>query len=155
MHRLIVLSAFLLMVGCDPTRLYENNRDFKNALWPSKDLAVFDLTIEDPAMKYNVILNVRNSIDFETVRLFTQYQLVDSSSTVLRKRLVEQALFDKKTGEPLGESGVGDIYEHHFVLESNIVFPAKGRYQVKLNHMMRADTLREILSVGVRLEKAQ
>jgi hypothetical protein len=40
------------------------------------------------------------------------------------------------------------------LLESGITFPATGLYQVKLNHMMRYDTLPEIRSIGIRIEKA-
>ena len=152
MFRFSLLGFILLMAGCDSHRVYEKNHDFKDAMWSSADTLTFEITVPDSSLHYNVLLNVRNTIDFETVRLFVQYQLSDSTS-VLRKRLVEQNLFDRVTGKPFGDSGLGNIYSHQFTLESSITFPAPGLYRVKLNHMMRYDTLPEIRSIGVRIEK--
>lgn len=155
MYRLIVLSVFLmLLVSCDSTRVYETNQDFEATLWLSADTATFSFSITDTTSNYNVWLNLRNSIDFETARIFLNYQLMDSASAPIRKRLIEQNLFDKKTGQPFGDSGLGDVYSHQFLIESNINFPSSGLFQVKLNQMMRTDTLGEVLSVGIRVEKA-
>ena len=153
MFRFLLLGFILLMTGCDLLRVYETNHDFNDAMWPSADTITFEIPVPDPTLHYNVLLNVRNTIDFNTVRLFIQYQLSDSAAT-LRKRLIEQNLFDKITGKPFGDSGLGNIYSHQFLLESGITFPATGLYQVKLNHMMRYDTLPEIRSIGIRIEKA-
>ncbi len=156
MFRAAFLSASLLMLGaCDPARVYETNRNFDDAVWRAADTSVFEFSIDDTVATYNVILNVRNTIDFETVRLFLNYSLTDTASVPMRKRLIEQNLFDRKSFAPFGESGLGDIYEHHILLEPNISFPYKGKYVVKLNHQMRTDTLQEILSVGVRVEIAK
>lgn len=152
MFRLLFLFSFLLMTGCDSSRIYETNRDFKGSLWPISDTLTFDIQIPDTTSRYNVLLNVRNTIDFETARLFVQYQLLDSGN-VIRQRLVEQNLFDKRTGKPFGESGLGDIYTHQFLLERGISFSGIRAYQIRVNHMMRPDTLNEIRSVGIRVEK--
>ena len=154
MFRVLILGSILLLMGCDKTRVYETNHDFNDGLWPSSDTLTFDFNIPDSSLRYNVILNVRNTIDFETARFFVQYQLSDSTS-VLRKRLLEHNLFDRKTGEPFGDSGLGNIYSHHFLLEPGITFTSTGNYRVTLNHMMRYDTLPEIRSIGVRVEKAE
>jgi gliding motility-associated lipoprotein GldH len=156
MFRLLPIAFLgLAFAGCDSSRVYENNHDFANAIWSASDTAVFQIPIEDTTHRYNVILNIRNSIDFETVRLFVDYSLITPGNQTIRKRLVEQILFDKKTGEPFGDSGLGNIYEHHVLLEPSITFPVKGIYTVKLNQMMRTDSLSEILSAGIRAEIAQ
>ena len=145
---------FATLVACDPARVYETNTDFDNAMWLAGDTAKFEFAIEDTAATYNVILNVRNSLDFETARLFVNYSLRDSTTTPLRKRLIEQNLFDIRTRAPFGESGLGDIYEHRILIEPKIKFPTKGKYNVKISQMMRTDTLREVLSVGIRVERS-
>ena len=154
MLRLFFLSSLLLVAGCDSSRIFETNRDFEEALWPASDTLKFDISIADTTQRYNVVLKVRNTIDFETARLFIQYQLSDSAKA-LRRRLIEQNLFDRRTGEPFGDSGLGDIYSHHILLESGMSFQKTGTYFIRLNHMMRVDTLSEIRSVGIRVEKVQ
>ena len=146
------LTIVVGLAACDKSRVYETNQDFKNGIWKSTDTLRFDFNIADTSKRYNVILNVRNTIDFETVRLFINYNLADSNK-VLRTRLIEQNLFDRKTGEPFGESGLRNIYTHHFTVEPSIKFSSPGTYQIKLNHMMRVDELAEILSIGIRVEE--
>ncbi len=150
---LVTVSA-LVLTRCDHARIYEANHDFKDNRWALSDTSVFEFSIDDTTAKYNVILNIRNSIDFKTARLFLNYALMDSTTAPLRNRLLEQNLFDKKSGEPFGKSGLGNIYEHHLLLEPNITFLAKGKYHIRLTQMMRTDTLQEILSVGIRVEQA-
>lgn len=142
-----------MLISCDSNRVYEVNTDFAETKWLATDTLLFPFSIADTATRYHVILNVRNSIDFETARLFIDYELVDSTSAPIRRRLIEHALFDKKSGEPFGESGLGDIYEHHILVEPNLAFPYKGKYLIKLNHMMRVDALQEVLSVGIKVER--
>jgi gliding motility-associated lipoprotein GldH len=146
--------SFSVLIGCDAQRVYETNRDFEDTHWPARDTAIFIFSIADTTPRYNIILNLRNSINFETARLFLNYSLTDSTSVPLRSRLIEHNLFDRKTGEPFGESGLGNIYGQKILIEPNIKFSRKGRYVVKLTHMMRVDTLQELLSIGVRVEKA-
>ncbi|PGH39656.1 MAG: hypothetical protein CRN43_07725 [Candidatus Nephrothrix sp. EaCA] len=67
------------------------------------------------------------------------------------KAMKERYLFDAKTGEPLGQSGVGDVFDHQLFLQKMRV--AKGSYQLKIAHKMRSDVLSGILDVGVRVEK--
>ena len=57
-----------------------------------------------------------------------------------------------KTGKPFGTSGLGDIYDHRFELLKDYQFPTRGKYRIKLEQMMRMDTLHGILAVGVRVE---
>ena len=143
-----------ILASCDSSRVFEKNRDFENNSWRAADTTIFEIAVEDTIQRYNLIMNVRNTIDFETARLFVNYSLEQPGGAKMRKRLVEQNLFDRKTGEPFGKSGLGNIYDHQVMLEPAIQFPAKGNYTVRLNHMMRTDSLKEIMSIGIRLEKA-
>lgn len=156
MYRLLfALGVCAALFSCDSQRVYETNKDFDDGQWPQRDTAVFVFTIADTTQAYNVLVNVRNTLDYETARLFLNYTLSDSAGQPMRKRLLENMLFDRKTGEPFGKSGLGDVYQHAFTTEPNIKFPYRGKFEVRLNHMMRVDSLQEVMSVGVRVEKAQ
>jgi gliding motility-associated lipoprotein GldH len=64
-------------------------------------------------------------------------------------------LFDAKTGKPFGKSGIGDLYDHQFLLLQDYQFITAGKYHLELEQFMRQDTLPGILAVGVRVEKAK
>jgi gliding motility-associated lipoprotein GldH len=154
MYRLLfALVVCAVLFSCDSQRVYETNKDFAQGQWPQRDTAKFVFTIADTAVVYNVLVNVRNTLDYETARLFVNYTLMDSAGTVMRKRLLENMLFDRKTGEPFGKSGLGNIYDHQIMVEPRMKFPYAGSYEVRLTHLMRVDSLQEILSVGVRVER--
>lgn len=151
----IVLTFFaLLFSGCDTNRVFEDNKDFTKRAWTVSDTVTFEFTITDPSARYNILYNIRNSLDYPYSRIFVNYTLQDSTRRVLATKLVGNYLFDVKTGEPQGSSGLGDIYDHRFPLLENGQFAA-GKYFAKLQQYMRTDTLQGILAAGIRVEKVQ
>ena len=142
-----------LLSGCDTSRVFEDNKDFNRRAWSVSDTVAFEFSITDP-VPYNLLCNVRNSLDYPYSRIFVNYTLEDSTHNVLATKLVVNYLFDVKTGEPKGNSGLGDIYDHRFsLLENRQLSP--GKYFVRLQQYMRTDTLHGVLAAGVRVEKVQ
>ena len=154
--RLIVLVLVLsvMVVACDSERVYEYDQEFNDRAWNTADSARFEFVVTDARLKYNVLCNVRNSLDYPWSRLFIQYTLQDSMGVQLEKKLLSEYLFEVKTGKPTGNSGLGDLYDHQFPIVKNYTFRHPGKYSVKLEQFMRTDTLRGIYSVGIRVERA-
>lgn len=150
---LIVFLVAVVLMGCDTSRVFEDNKDFARRAWAVADTVVFEFNISDPSQRYNVLYNIRNSLDYPYSRIFVNYTLEDSTHRVLATKLAGNYLFDVKTGEPQGNSGLGDIYDHRFPLFENKEFAA-GKYYVKLQQYMRTDTLQGVLAAGIRVEKA-
>lgn len=146
---LVIVTFF----GCDEQRVYEKNVDFDSRHWLVSDKPVFEFEIEDSLDSYNLYCNVRNSLDYPFARVFVTYYLHDSTGAQIEKQMVSQLLFDEKTGEPFGESGLGDLYDHRLLLKKDYKFPSTGRYSVAFEQFMRKDTLAGILAVGLRVEK--
>jgi gliding motility-associated lipoprotein GldH len=151
--RIIFCLALIaaIAIGCDSNRVYENNVAFKDRSWKIAEPAKFEFQITDTTKKYNLIMDVRNSIDYPFARLFVNYDLKKGSVT-LSKELISVYLFDQKTGKPFGNSGIGDIYDHQFILTKNYSFRKAGNYQAGLQQFMRQDTIPGILAVGLRVE---
>ena len=144
--------ALLLLIACDDTRVYEDHIDQANAFWLADSVARFDFEIIDPTLEYNILVNVRNGLQFPHANIYINYALTDSTDKILAEELRNFELFNSKSGYPLGQ-GSGDIYESQFVLLKNYNFLNSGRYQVALQQYMRYDSLPQIYSVGVRVEK--
>ncbi len=150
---LIILGIWL--TACDNTRVYEQNVSFEDRAWKVTEEPRFEFTVSDTSQRYNLYYNVRNSLDYKWARIFITYHLYDSTGFEMTRKLVKNDLFDEKTGKPFGDSGIGDLYDHQFSLLQNYTFPHKGTYTVKLDQMMRQDTLTGVLAVGIRLERNQ
>lgn len=150
----IILFLMGVLFSCDSERVYEQNINLEERYWRVDQPMVFDFNIEDTSQSYNLYYNVRNSLEYPYARLFVQYTLADSLGTPLDKKLNAQFLFDQKTGKPFGQSGIGDVFDHQFLIIGKQVFKQPGKYQLKIEQYNRQDTLRGILAVGFRLEKS-
>jgi len=155
--RLLVSLAFLMFVltTCDSSRVYEDIHDFKERTWNVTDTPRFEFYIRDPGKKYNLYYNIRNSLEYPYARLFIRYSLQDSTGAELQMKLISEYLFDQKTGQPQGASGLGDIYDHRFPIVNGFEFKHAGKYNLEMEQFMRLDTLPGVISVGVRVETAR
>jgi len=153
MRLVIIFLLVWLLYSCDSSRLFEQNVSLEGRYWPVQEPMIFDFKIEDTSQSYNIYYNVRNSLEYPYARLFIQYSLSDSTGLLLDKKLNAQFLFDQKTGKPFGQSGIGDVFDHQFLLIEKQKFNYPGRYQLKIEQYNRQDTLRGVLAVGARIEK--
>jgi gliding motility-associated lipoprotein GldH len=149
---LIVLGV--MAAACDDTRVYEKYVDFDQRYWVVNEKPEFEFQIADTSRKYTIYSNVRNSVSYPWSRLFVTYYLQDSTGRDIRKNLINEYLFDVRSGKPFGESGLGDIYDHQFLLLKDYRFSQPGKYKVKFEQFMRTDTLQGILAVGLRVERS-
>lgn len=156
MRRLLltVLCAAAALWACDSTRVYEKNQDFTARHWLVSEQPSFEFEVSDVRKPYNLYFNVRNAVSYPDANLYFTYYLTDSTGTMLRKALVSEFLFDRKTGEPFGSSVLGDIYDHQFLLLKDYMFARPGKYTMRYEQFMRRDTLNDILAVGLRVEHA-
>ena len=102
---------------------------------------------------YNILLNVRNGLQFPHSNIYVKYFLVDDQNNQIESELRNFELFHSKTGYPLG-NGAGDIFESQFLLLKNYSFADTGTYLMNVQQYMRYDSLPEIYSVGIRVEKS-
>ncbi|MFC6998506.1 gliding motility lipoprotein GldH [Rufibacter roseus] len=143
-----------LLTSCDANRVYEENQDIKESLWPIDLAPSFTFEIADTTAQYNVYFNVRNALQYPFYNLYLRHYLIGPDGKQISSALHEMLLMDPKTGEPRG-SGAGDLFDHRFRALKNIRFERSGTYKLILNQYMRQDPLPGIMSIGVRVEKVQ
>jgi gliding motility-associated lipoprotein GldH len=149
---LLTFFILFLLTSCDPNRIYEDNIEFKDRTWKITEPAQLEFDIADTTKRCNLYLDVRNSLDYPYSRLFVNYNLIDPTGAEVSKKMIAEYLFDQKTGEPNGKSGLGDIYDHQFLFLEKYHFQKLGKYKVKFEQFMRQDTLQGVLAVGLRVE---
>lgn len=154
MRFFLIIMLIGLVIGCADNRVYEEYVDFENHYWLVKETPEFEFIISDANVKYNLYGSLRNSVSYPWSRIFMTYYLQDSIGSIVHKSLVADYLFDAKSGEPLGTSGLGDIYDHQLLLLKDYKFNASGKYKIKFEQFMRTDTLQGILAVGLRVDQA-
>ena len=153
MRLIFSLLVIVALVSCDDQRIYEKNADLKDKMWLADSTLDFTFKVPDLKEKYNLYLNLRNTVSYPYENIYITYYLKDTLNNEIKKQLVNYNLFDPKTGKPFG-SGLGDVFDHQFLLLENFKFERPGPYVFEIQQYMRMDTLPEILSGGLRVEKA-
>jgi gliding motility-associated lipoprotein GldH len=153
--RLTCVLSFVVLTflsSCDSNRVYEDNVEFKDRTWKIASPVQLEFDIADTTKRYNLYIDIRNSLDYPYSRLFVNYSLMNSAGEELSKKMISEYLFEQKTGKPTGSSGLGDVYDHQFIFLEKQTFAKAGKYKVKFEQFMREDTLQGILAVGLRVE---
>ena len=146
------ILAILVLSGCDSSRLYEENHDFENMVWTASDIRSFSFEITDSETGYNIYFNIRNTLNYPHYNLYISYQLKDSLNQSIKEGLENVNLFDPKSGDPYGQSSIGNIFDHQFLLLEDYKFDYPGMKSLSLQQYMRYDSLPEIVSTGIRVE---
>ena len=147
------LVFFLLILGtlaaCDSSKVFEENYDFDNRTWHLDTIPSFEFNIDNTSPK-SIFINLRNTISYGYQNIYLTYYLHNESGETLESELINIQVFDEKTGKPFGSGS--SVYEHKVPLLTNYQFPGSGSYTIKVAQYMRELDLREIASVGVRVE---
>ncbi len=151
MRIIVFLAIMMLLNGCDDSRVYEKNYDFAERYWLVSEKPSFEFTVAGN-QSYTLYCNLRSSVAYPYSRVFINYKLKDSIGSELAKEMVTTFLFDEKTGEPIGSSGLGDIYDQQLLLLKGFNVKQAGTYSVEFEQFMRTDTLQGVLAVGLRVE---
>jgi len=149
-----VVCLALLLTNCDSNAVYKAYEDIDGGKWYVKNAPSFTFEITDASVPYNIYYNLRNSLSYGYYNLYVTRYLRDATGKEIESRLDELLLMDAKTGKPNGE-GIGDLYDHKFLMKRNYRFPRQGKYTMQLRQYMRQDPLLHIESVGITVEKAQ
>ncbi|MBD2701106.1 gliding motility lipoprotein GldH [Spirosoma sp. BT702] len=147
------LMLLALVTSCDTNAVYKEYTDIDEGKWFIKNAPSFTFQIDDATVPYNIYYNLRNSLSYGYYNLYLTRYLRDESGKEMESRLDELILMDPKTGKPNGD-GLGDLFDHKFLMKRNYRFPKPGKYTMQIRQYMRQDPLLNILSVGITVEKA-
>lgn len=151
---LLMAVLTVIFYSCDENRIYETNHDLNEKEWNEDSVLSFSFKVTDIEKGYNFYYNIRNTRAFPFHNLYLKYSLEDSLGNVLSSDLHNINLFDPKTGKPFGD-GLGDIFDHQIMSIENFNFDKPSTYYFKVQQYMRMKQLPEIMSVGLRVEKAK
>lgn len=150
-YRLFLFLIPVLLVSCDPNRVYEFNYELEDDTWSREDTLIFDFRITDTATYHNLYINVRNTAEYPYSNLYL-FLTIKAPNGKFSVDTVECVLADKK-GKWLGNGSV-TLFDNQILYKKNIRFPVKGIYRIKYEQAMRTAELKFIRNIGFRLEKA-
>jgi len=147
----VLLITSCVLNSCTTSDLYEKTVAIPDHEWKSNYKPEFIFTIKDTTALYQAYLIIRHTEKYNYKNIWLNYY-VQPPGDSLRKESREFQLATNEKGW-LG-TGMDDIYEHRIKLNPYADTVRKaGTYKFILENIMREDPLKEVLNVGIRIEK--
>lgn len=150
---LLVLTAALLG-GCsdlDKLRVYEKNVPVPEHKWDYGFKPQYEVEITDTSARYNIYVTLRHTDAYRFSNIWLLVSTRYPGEAPVTRR-VELPLADA-AGRWLG-SGMDDVFEHRVPIQQNARFDKAGVYRFTFEQNMRQNPLPDVMSVGLRIEKA-
>jgi len=149
---LLIALSVLVLVSCDPGRVYEKNIRIPDGIWNQNNPVSFEVIVEDTITPHNLYINVRNTGMYPLSNLYLFVTTIAPSGHTINDT-VQIILADEK-GKWLGD-GLGDIWDIQRLYKEQVRFAQKGKYIFEYEQAMRLEKLPFILDVGLRVEKSK
>ena len=148
----LVLNIAIYFASCQTIDLYEQVTTYPEHQWANKQINQYQFNIADTNAFYNMYFVIRhhNAYHYKNIWLQVNSQAAGDS---LQKQTININLADDMNGW-LG-SGMDDIYDHRVLINSKPIKLPKGIFSISTQQIMREDPLQNILTTGIRVEKAK
>lgn len=156
---IILLAAFssqLAVISCTTIDLYEKSATIPGHSWQNSFQPSFTFQIKDTVSAYRLYIILRHNDKYNYnniyINLYVRQPGLDSAQKV--KYDLELATNEKGWLA----SGMDDIYEHRIPLTpagQSFYFKKPGDYSFSIEQIMRENPLKNVLDVGLRIEKQQ
>ncbi len=142
-----------IFTSCAKNDVLEKNVTIKDMAWSSSDKHTITFNIDDTLSYYNIFITFRHNDAYKYNNVWLNVYTKDPGETKVTKQQLDLTLGNNKTGW-LG-SGMDDIFYHRVrITRTPTRFPKKGVYEFTLEQIMRDDPLKNVLNVGLRVERA-
>ncbi|HEY4290688.1 MAG TPA: gliding motility lipoprotein GldH [Puia sp.] len=154
------LLLFLLTAGCFgwssctvPSGVFEKNMTLPSQQWESsfKPTINFVVSPQDTANIYNVYIVLRHTDAYNYNNIWIRGTVKSPGDTAGRSERYDLSLADNEKGWK--GSGMDDIFEDRVWIQQQTKFTRPGTYSYTLEQIMWDDPLKNVLNVGVRIEK--
>ena len=147
---LLVFSAMLL-ASCDGTVYYSEYADVNEDGWNPADSACFDVQVTDTTHLFDLLVEVRNSVDYSYSNLYLFVNTTFPDGSVARDTM-ELPLANDTTGVWQGKLS-GRYVDSRFRLRGQPMrFPMMGNYRFAITNGMRDNAVKGIEHLGFIVE---
>jgi gliding motility-associated lipoprotein GldH len=148
----VLLIANCLLIGsCKQIDIFEKNTVIPKYEWQGGFTARGSFTIKDTLSAYNIYLVLRHTDAYQYNNIWLNIGLQSPGDSMYIQKTDLQLGNDASGWEG---TGMNDIWEVRKLLTGQARrFKRAGTYNFTINHIMRDNPLRNVMSVGLRIEK--
>ncbi len=147
---LVGIFSALVFCACNSDVVYNENKKVNERGWKAEDKLCFEFDVDDPAARYKLALNIRNTTDYPYSNVYFFLSTILPDGTVTRKDTIECVLaYPDGTWKGKGSSNVKD---NRFWIAKDVSFKQKGRYVFELRQATTDTLLVGVRDVGLHIE---
>jgi gliding motility-associated lipoprotein GldH len=152
----VLLISYFIIPACGTVDVFEKHATIPQQIWKSsfKPEIIFNIEPKDTTARFNIFIVIRHTDAYRYKNIWLNLH-TESPNGVVKNLPVDLQLATDQKGW-LG-SGMDDIFEHRILItppQSPVPLSA-GTYRFKLENIMREDPLKNVMNVGIRLEKVE
>ena len=150
---LFIVIASVLLSACTQLDVFEKNTVIPKNQWQYSLIPNFDFTIKDTTASYNVYIVLRHTDAYHYNNIWLNVGTRSPADTMRYQKFDLQLGTDAKGWEG---TGMDDVWElRKLITNGPVKFNRAGNYTFSVAQIMRENPLANIMSVGVRVEKAK
>jgi len=146
----LIFSGLLYCCGGGKNIVFTDTATMPDETWSLDQVMQFEIPVNDTVSHHKIIFSIRTGSAYPFQNLWLFVTTIAPTGISLTDTL-EYSLADEK-GDWYGK-GFGDIHELELPYRNNVYFPAKGTYTFRIRHGMRAENLKGVYDIGLRVEK--
>ena len=151
---LFLISCFSLLISCTSNLdVFEKNVPLPDHQWESSFKPEIVFSIKDTNSLYNISLVLRHTDAYNYNNIWIKASVRQPGDSSFKSRQYDLPLATNEKGW-LG-SAMDDIYEQRVLIQPQTKFKKPGDYHFTLEEVMREDPLKQVLNVGIRVEKVK
>lgn len=147
---ILFVVTFLLNYACNSNVLYTDNVAFVNKEWNLNNTPVFEPVISDTETNNNIFFTIRTGTSYPYQNIYLFVTITSPNGKTITDTV--QYMLASEKGKWYGK-GFGDIHELNLPFKTNVYFPFKGTYSIKIQHGMRTEILKGVYDFGLSIER--
>ncbi|WP_205508435.1 gliding motility lipoprotein GldH [Longitalea arenae] len=150
----LLLTSYLVLPGCGTVDVFEKHATIPRQSWASsyKPEIAFNIEPKDTTARFNIYIVIRHTDAYRYKNIWINVHTESPKGVINNQPLNLQLATDDKGWLA---SGMDDIFEHRIMITppNSPERLSAGIYRFKLENIMREDPLKNVMNVGIRLEK--
>lgn len=147
---LVPCALCLILFSCTTIDLYEKSVAIPGHAWKNSFKPSFQFTIKDSTHAYQPYLVLRHNDKYGFNNIYVNMYIQLPNGDTVKRITQDLSLADDQNGWK--GTGMDDIYEHYLPL-GDATSLGTGNYTFTIEQIMREDPLKNVLNVGLRIEK--
>ena len=149
---LLLFAIPALISSCKQVAVYEKNTSIPHYKWQQNFAATGSFIIKDTLSAYNIYIVIRHTDAYKYNNIWLNVGLQSPGDTMFFQNVNLSLANDASGWEG---TGMNDIWEVRKIINGQPRrFIKNGEYKFSITHIMRDNPLPDIMSAGLRVQKA-